>query len=156
MRHVTVTLLMAASLLVSASGDVFAQQRSRGKLRPVLSPVTSSRDRKPNIVLILTDDQDVELGSLNFMPKTLRAIRDKGAEFRHAYVTTPMCCPSRSSLLTGMYVHNHNVYTNNDNCSSTQWQATHETRSFATYLSNAGYRTGKIFTLGKLHRMIVV
>ncbi|KMQ94098.1 extracellular sulfatase sulf-1-like protein, partial [Lasius niger] len=99
--------------------------------------------------------KDTALSSLNFMPRTLRRIRDEGAELRHAYVTTPMCCPSRSSLLTGRYVHNHEVFTNNDNCSSPQWQRDHEPHSFAAYLSNAGYRT-ELKDLGELDNTYII
>lgn len=62
----------------------------------------------PNILIIITDDQrydDLDL----FMPFTKSEIFDKGVRFSNAYVTTPACCPSRSSILTGLYVSEHGV-----------------------------------------------
>jgi N-acetylglucosamine-6-sulfatase len=63
---------------------------------------------RPNLVVIMTDDQTVE--SLRVMPKTLRLI-GAGTTFSNSFVSLPWCCPSRSTYLTGQYPHNHGVWT---------------------------------------------
>jgi arylsulfatase A-like enzyme len=69
-------------------------------------------DERPNFLIIVTDDQRYD--TMQYMPNTRELIFDQGVTFSSAYITTPFCCPSRASILTGMYAHNHYVYVNED------------------------------------------
>jgi arylsulfatase A-like enzyme len=65
---------------------------------------------RPNVVIVQTDDQDAR--SLGVMHKVERLLAAHGATFTDYHVTTPECCPSRATLLTGQYAHNHGVVGN--------------------------------------------
>jgi N-acetylglucosamine-6-sulfatase len=67
---------------------------------------------QPNILLIITDDQRWDEVSTQIMPEVTKRIFEQGINFRKAYTTTPSCCPSRSSIMTGMYSSKHKVITN--------------------------------------------
>jgi arylsulfatase A-like enzyme len=69
-----------------------------------------SVDNRPNVLLIVTDDQ--RDGTLKVMPKTKQLFVREGTDFTNAYTTSPLCCPSRASIMTGRYPHNHNVRRN--------------------------------------------
>jgi arylsulfatase A-like enzyme len=96
-------------------------------------PSFAEARRRPNVLLIVTDDQR---GGLEVMPRTRRWFRSGGRWFPNAYVTTPTCCPSRASIYTGRYAHNHGV---RGNFGVGRFDP--DTTVYS-YLKRAGYRTG--------------
>lgn len=120
--------LLAAGLLVVAVAGTWVQL-PRQQARAVENP--------PNIVLILTDDQRAD--TLKYMPIVRQALGNHGVTFTNAYVVNPVCCPSRSTILTGLYSHSTGVYTND---LFGGFAAFDDDSTIATWLHDAGYRTG--------------
>ena len=94
---------------------------------------------RPNIVLILTDDQRWD--TLWAMPILKKQLASRGITFKNAFMTTPVCCPARASLLSGgFYAHHTGVLTNSSlNGSIHKFQ---DTETLPTLLQKAGYVTG--------------
>ena len=67
---------------------------------------TAAAASRPNIVLVLTDDQDYVLGGLKPLRQATALIAGKGALASNWFAHTPVCCPSRAQFLTGRYFHN--------------------------------------------------
>lgn len=118
--------------------------RRRGRTKSKRGYAT---EQQPNIIFIMADDLDVTLGSPEVMYKTNRLLRQEGVTFKNAFTSSPLCCPSRSSILTGRYTHNHHVHSNNRNCSGPGWIEKEEKETFGRFMQEAGYQTGKIIFL---------
>jgi len=104
---------------------------------------------KPNIILVLSDDQrwdtvDAEHQSPNrpgvVMPYVTSELTNSGVTFTNAHVTTALCCPSRTSILTGEYAHRTGVHDNSPPDGGAQ--VFDDSSTIATWLKAAGYRTG--------------
>ena len=65
----------------------------------------------PNIIVLLTDDQDLRLGSMRAMPYTRDHLTDNVINMTNFFVNTPICCPSRATLLSGRMNHNNKALT---------------------------------------------
>jgi arylsulfatase A-like enzyme len=107
------------------------------------------RPLRPNILLILTDDQRWDTTDATHapdggpvMPGVRAELAGRGVEFRQAFLTTPLCCPSRASLLAGAYAHRTGVYRNDGAHGGAD--AFDDASTLATWLQEAGYRTSLI------------
>ena len=94
----------------------------------------------PNIIVIVTDDQRFD--TLWAMPNVRESLVAHGMKFRKAFVVNPSCCPSRASILTGLYSHGTGVYRNRGDHGG--FAAFDPGSTVATWLHDAGYRTALI------------
>lgn len=111
-----------------------------------LELIKTGADKPRNIVFILSDDHRYDaLGFMKSQPfiKTpnMDILAGEGAHLINAFVTTALCSPSRASILTGLYAHNHKVVDNNNPVSK-------DIVFYSQYLQQAGYQTALI---GKWH-----
>ena len=90
MKGIAATFLLAALLTPAATGAAAPQ--------------------RPNIVVLMTDDQTLE--SMRVMTGVRDSLAAEGTTFDRAFVSNALCCPSRATLLTGQYSHNHGVLGN--------------------------------------------
>ncbi len=128
-------------LLTAAAGISSSQLHAADDLQ--LAKVDGAKPL--NIVFILSDDHRYDvmgfLGHPFVETPAMDAMAREGVYFENAMVTTSLCSPSRASILTGLYMHNHGVVDNNV-------QTKPGTIFFPQYLQAAGYKTA---FFGKWH-----
>jgi N-acetylglucosamine-6-sulfatase len=120
-------LVLAFALIIACGGAGFATSSAASRSAP-----------RPSIVLVLTDDQRWD--TLWGMRTVEEALAAHGVTFTNSFVVNSLCCPSRSSLLTGRYSHSTGVYLNSLPYGG--FRAFRDSRTIATVLRGAGYTTG--------------
>jgi N-acetylglucosamine-6-sulfatase len=123
------TLAAAAALAVAPGGDPDAAGAGE-----------RGAQTRPNIVLVTTDDQTSGQVTAATMPRTLELLGAGGTTFSNAIATTPLCCPSRASLISGQYGHNNGVLSNRDGYKGLVGKR----NVLPMWLKRAGYRTAHV------------
>lgn len=102
-------------------------------------PTRPAQSKRPNIVLITTDDEaDYDM---RWMPRTRRLLGEAGVTFSDSVSPHPLCCPARAEILTGQFAQNNGVRTNEGHKHG-GFRAMHSYRNtIGPWLQHAGYRT---------------
>jgi N-acetylglucosamine-6-sulfatase len=142
MRRLGRTSAVAIAWLACIASPPGAAQQTAPPVQP-LAPVAGTTPR--NVVFILSDDHRYDAMSFMGHPivrtPNMDRIAERGVHLRNAFVTTSLCSPSRATILTGLYAHQHKIVDNNTPVPA-------GTTFFPQYLQRAGYRTAFV---GKWH-----
>jgi N-acetylglucosamine-6-sulfatase len=126
----TATLALGASVLLALV---------LGKPGGVAGAASAGFDTRPNIVVVMTDDQRTD--DLEVLRRVRRRLAGEGVSFNNYYATFPLCCPSRVSFLTGQYSHNHGIVSNVPPDGGFQ-AFVNDSATLPVALRESGYRTG--------------
>ncbi len=149
-RRTQIRALPSACLLIAAGVLALLVALALGS---GVARATASGGPRPSFVVIQTDDQTLDQLYASYtppggtpivaMPNTLNLIAKRGITFNRYYVSYSLCCPSRVTLMTGRYAHNHNVRGNvPPEGGYTGFSVRNAfNHNIATWLQSAGYRT---------------
>jgi N-acetylglucosamine-6-sulfatase len=118
-------LTLSALLAVAAGGGAQASPQQRPS--------------RPNIVVLMTDDQTVE--SLRVMANVNSLLVNQGTTFVNNFASFPLCCPSRATFVTGQYGHNHTIMGNAAPAGGYDKLAPSHANTLPAWLQRAGYHT---------------
>ena len=130
-----VALAVAALLAASCSSSTTTASSS----------TTTAAATHPNIVFILTDDLSWNLITPQIAPHIVQ-LEHQGETFDHYFVADSLCCPSRSTIFTGLFPHDTHVATNlPPDGGFSKFQSEHlDERTYAVALHDAGYQTSML------------
>src|SRR4051794_8039734 len=134
---VALAVLCAGGLQLGAGSGTASGTQSRTG-----SPdAAAGASDQPNIVLFMTDDQNVN--ELQWMPKTQSLLAQQGIEFTRAMSPAPLCCPARAMTVTGQYGQNNGVQFNEGPFGGFA-ALRQKANTLAAWLHAAGYRTAHV------------
>lgn len=107
---------------------------------PALQVSGTATAPRPNILVIMTDDQ--RLDDQRVLSRTRALLAAKGTTFDNSLVALALCCPSRATFLTGQYPHNHGVLANSG--PNGGYSRLDSSNTLAVWLQNAGYYTAHV------------
>lgn len=140
-RHGVRTVGMLVDAAALQQCFLAAQEIEVDRIAPTPPP-------RPNLIIVLTDDHRWDAfdathsldGVTPVMPEVVSELVASGVTFPNAYVSTGLCCPSRSSLLAGQYAHTTSVLTNTQPLGGAL--NFDDSSTMATWLHGLGYKTG--------------
>jgi N-acetylglucosamine-6-sulfatase len=145
LRIAAALLLTAAVVLAGIDLNSAGKSPTEATATAAVAAVKPKPKTRPNIVFILTDDLSWNLVTKQFMPHVI-GLEKRGETFNHYFVTDSLCCPSRSTIFTGMFPHDTQVFTNTGNdggYDKFQSQGLYR-KTYAVAMHRRGYQTSML------------